>query len=481
LSLNEFNFQFDQHLFAGHGNDDREWTNVAFAEKSGIDDKTISEYRNSDRVPNKSNFDKIQKVLFPNRVNRKDSELAGRFHKAWLAAKESARKSKTAVARIDLKAYSMRDMWKQMMRLKSNEFSTPVVGASDLSKVRFGGFANDELTLVHTNRKFFIPLTDELITRILDGEISYDINSEGKDFDECPISQLIPYINKFDIEDRIEHYRKLYAKRIIEAFTSTARYKPYNKKKLGVWNVSSHIPHDRDETTAATIETYETDYFTNWIMSHVLYDMRKEIPDWLDDLREYPSLNIDGKRIHLPQLTPSLGLNCVIISNTTIGTPKTCFSKLADGSSNDIQHQKVHLPVNEGLNIEDVDPNTGKPSIEIWWKRMLKEEMGADLKLNRFEFEAINVFIDHTVGEFGVFGVLTTDYSIGELNDIRNGARDAGREFHKGLIEVAATEYDVLDFVLDQPNSINSFVSYTPHLINTLVEKRILERVYTST
>jgi len=108
--------------------------------------------------------------------------------------------------------------------------------------------------------------------------------------------------------------------------------------------------------------------------------------------------------------------------------------------------------------------------VDIWWKRGIIEELGDAVDLDRFEFEALNVFIANTVGEFGVFGILKTDYSVGDLSEIRNKtSRDRAREFRGELIDVPANPADIINFALGQRNSVNAFVSYTPHLIDMLL------------
>ncbi|MFT6658552.1 hypothetical protein [Maritalea sp.] len=480
MKNNIFSHHFDRLLNAGQGNKGDKWTNAAFAKATGIGADAIGKIRSQGQIPHAATYKKIADVFFLKKNEMNDIDAKAALHNAWLEVQDSDANRKTAVARIDAESFSLNDVWHQVLRIKTNEFSVPISGASKSSNVNYGGFASDELRLFLGDNKFFIPFTDELVNLVKSKKIKYQINHTGVDFEDSPLSKCASLADEFDIQGAIEKYRKIYSDLVIAEFASTKTHKPYNMKKLGVWNLTSYIPIDRDETTAATVELYETDYFTNWIMSQVYADIRRKVPYWLDEMTEYPTLEIGNRQFHLPHLTPSIGLNCFIICKPKNGVPKICFTRLKNESSNGIQHGKLHLPVNEGLNHEDIPHGTTDVDLTVWWKRMVAEELGADLNTDKFEFEASNVFVDHTVGEFGVLGILTTEYSVEELNNFRTSARDGGREFKGSLIGVAATEFDLISWVLGQDNSVNSFVSYTPNLIDILVGKRVLKRIFTS-
>tara|TARA_R110002095_G_scaffold191909_1_gene169620 strand:- start:949 stop:2403 length:1455 start_codon:yes stop_codon:yes gene_type:complete len=477
----EFNVYIKNLMIAGHGNSAlKEWSSAALAEAIDVDEKTIRSYQ-KDTIPRRDNFVKLTRAFFPSRDAKRHKEILERFERLWHEARISRNKQSEITGRAQVKNYALLDVWGQVMRTKLDDFSVPVLGRSSDEEGGISGFAADELKIKLTDRKFFIPPTNDLLSLIKSGEIDYEINDDGSDFEDAPISQCVPLATEFDIAAAIEKYRRAYSSLLINEFKSPKRHKPYNKKKLGVWSVASHIPSHKEETTAATIELYDTDYFTNWIMSKVLQDMRLMVPHWLHDMSEFPTITAGSSTVHLPHLTPSIGLNCVIISQTDNGGAKICFRRLKSASSNSVQHGKLHVPVNEGLNHEDLDHQTSIVDIDKWWQRMLKEEIGSELNMDRFKFRAVNIFLDHKVQEFGLFGVLTTDYSIEALDGFTSTGRDSDREFRKRFVEVSANEYDVINFMLDQPKSIHSFVTYTPHLIDILIKDRVIERIPVST
>ncbi|MEO0384166.1 MAG: hypothetical protein AAF234_11510 [Pseudomonadota bacterium] len=452
------------------------WTQKAFANAAGISPNTPASWLRPDgaRELKSKSFEKVFSTFFPLERDAL-TEPARELRRVFNEANKTAKSIKLA---LDEKRFSELDVWNAVMRTKNGEFLSVVRGMSNAKGVRFEGFAPGELALTETDEQFFLEIPTTLRSKVESGEINYDIHADGaREFSDTCLESVHDQLPGFDLLGAISKYSELYASRVVEAFESDrVTQKPYNKPKYGVRSVTSHIPANKDETTAGEVHLYRTDFFSHWVISQTFKDMQKQHPEWLTDMSKFPTLSVNGKEVYFPHLTMGIGLNCFIICQPEYGARTTCFTRLGNASSQPRQHNRLHVPVNEGLNTEDYDEERHEVSLNFWWKRMIREELGGDLDLDRFEFEALSVFLDTTVGELGVLGVIVTDYTVAELDVARTKtARDLGREFVGSLIEIPATEVDLIEFVISQPNSVQDFVTYTPHLIDMIVRRRIFQ------
>lgn len=367
---NDFQKALTFCLEKGFGRDDgKKWTHGKFADACGIKLATFSSWTRLSKPyhPDPDAFELIYKTFFPyarDHTSGSATELRRTYNEVTLTKK----RRQTELSVVELEKFSQIHVWDSVMKTKSGEFESVVVGNSKAKDLKFGGFAPDELQLIDTGKRFFLKVPDVLRSKVLAGDIDYEIHEpDGLEFPDRSLAQVQDDLHGFDLIGCVSKYAELYANRVVSAFQSeTAKHKPYNKPKFGVTSITSHIPSTADETTACEIRLYETDYFTNWVFSQVFKELRQQRPGLVSDLDNYPTLSVAQRDVFFPQLAPSLGLNCFIVSKPPVGQPHLCFTRLHNASSNAIQHNRLHVPVNEGLNTEDRTQNGKNVSVQSW-------------------------------------------------------------------------------------------------------------------
>ena len=464
---------------AGLGNPDKiAWTQAALAAAAGVGDNTIGRWLSrKPTLPSPPQFKLVFEALFTNREARAAPEA-----KALLSAFETVRSAKNlkpvSANAADQPAFSLRQVWNAVLKTRVGEFENIAVGGSKSPDPGMSGYAAGELQLVDSGESFILPVPETLRSTIVSGDIPYDLHGEGAEISDAALSDVVKALPGYDLLSQIDKHAQAYAQRVIAAFGSPlVTTKPYNKKKFGVRSCHSYTIPGEAERVGTRFELFQTDYFTNWVMSRVLDDLRLEHPDWLAEGSRFPALSVGTSQVYVPQLACALSLACFVIAQPPLESPSLCFTRLARASKNRVQHGKLHIPLNEALNLDYMDDDTDKPSLGLWWQRMVVEEIGYGADVDRFRFKPISVFLDSAVHEFSIFGIITTDYSVDELNQMRNTTSgDRPLEFQGDLIDVPASEPALIQFALGQRRSISEFVTYTPHLIDHLLQLGMLSR-----
>lgn len=455
---------------AGDGNGGVRWTAAKLAEAAKLTPRTITAYRTGESYPDKERLDRLSHALFPSKHLQQSSAFFD-LRRAWALEREKKKAEKARLGRATEKSYSLIDVWRHVIATRADEVIVPISGASLTS--RYGGFGEREIIFHNTGRRFFLPYPSALKEAAEKSRIHYDFHTDNGEYLGEELGCFSAAFPEGFLRAALEKHAQVYAQHIIADFESSRAAKPYNKLKFGVYRMSEFITPGKDESVSAEIELYITDYFTNWVISRVFEDLKRLNLARFREFQTYPRFIHGIEEWHLPIMATSLGLNCFIVSRPTGELPRLAFTRLARSSSNAIQHEKLHVTVNEGMNLEECSPETGEPLMERFWRRMVAEELGAGIS-DQAHFEALDIFVDKTVGEVGIFGVITTDLPISQLDELREKtARDRVREFRGGLESVVCDDAALIKFVLGQPRSINSFTSYTPHLIDIMLTREI--------
>lgn len=462
----------------GVGNGGDYWTRIQLMDETGISDKTINSYEKGKTFPDSKNKQALLCAFFPT-MKDKSSVPGKRFLRAWTVERNRREEARAGAAEVNNINFSLRNMWVEVLKTSSDSFDTLVTGSSTNTKL--GGFAVDQVVIKSTKRQFFIQYPERLreaVEAVGPDKIAYDLHASKPEYLGNDFTEYARHFPEGFLADRIKFHSEIYAEKILQSFGGEGQNKPYNKLKFGVYSVSSRKTTGEEECDVAEIDVYVTDYFTNWTISQVYKDIRALGLSFLKSFDMYPSFQADAGPVHLPILAPSIGLNCVIITKETGNERRMTFAQLQQSSSNFIQHNKIHLPVNEGMNLEDLIPNSDSVSLQSLYKRMLEEEIGAGFYDHCTYYETLDIFVDKGVGEVGILGVIETDLSVGELNEFRKSARDGKREFvGPNLIDIPATEAAIINFCMKQPTSINGFVTYTPHLLQLLFRRQVFEKI----
>lgn len=462
---------------AGHGLKDRQpgegWTTDELALELGVTRNTVSNWRNG-TVPSDTNFKDLLKLVAP-RGRRNAAAVRSRLEIAFRHSNEAKRKLDDIEKEFSRKVYSRRDLWNAALSAVRKNF-TALAWGGRLSS-RLVGFQPQELILKSNRTSFFVPPSDELLSAAQSGCVQYDIHTDSLKLfnEEYDLNGPFP---AGLVNELIERHRLIVSDQILSKFQSaTVREKPYNKKKFGVWSIEEFVPTGRLETGACKIVLYDTDFFTKTVMARVYRQLRIEYPKAFADMSRYPTLTIGDQIYPCPHFSASIGLNCFVISVAQEAMTEVILTRTASSASNEMQHGRFHLAVNEGIVQEDCPHESDEVDLPSVVERGFMEELGAvnPERLNSF---FTDVFLDNPSGEIGILAVVTCDEDRSHLNALRdNSARDKRREFTGTLQGVPCSRLAMVDFILDQPDGINAFTSYFPHLVDILISRGAFSKV----
>ncbi len=465
----------------GTGNGNKKWKLADLASAINLSEKQLYNIRGKVHSISDKNFALFEAAFFPI-GSESDSELKRAFQAARDMDALEDRKFASIASDLNARSYSLSQLWDRVIQTDRDSVSFPILGRHPSQ--RLGGFDPSEVTFELTDQKFFIAYPETLKKAVKEG-LPYDLHPESPDYFSFRPEELFNRIPSFgavglsdlDVCQLVERFTEDYAQRVISAFKGPGRHKPYNKKKYGVSKVESQVSTGEHETSGALISLYCTDYFTNWVMSRIYDEVVRSNQNFLKNFENFPYMTINNERAHLPFLTPSIGLNCIVCCSGNKSDKRLIFARTNKTASNFSQHNRLHLPVNEGMNTDDFDERIGRPSIDKLYRRMLDEELGTGL-YDRGLYETLSIFIDKNHGEFGIFGFIELDMTVAEVRMARERtAPDQEREFVDDLIDIPANAGSLIQFVLDQPRSIRDFTSYSPHLIDQVIRRGILAKL----
>lgn len=443
---------------------------VELQEKSGLSGTIISNYRTGKTCPNERNKDKISKLLF----DKSETAQKREFDIAW----RNFETQRSAPTNWNDKRYSTQDLWNAVFGTQAPSFAAILKGSSPNQK--FGGFEDGDLNFIMSAGKFYLDYPTRLREAVKDANAEYTLHDDGPTyFSDSKIDTSTFDLNgpfpDGEMQELIDKYRDRYTDILIANFKSGTKKRYYNHKQVGIWSVDKQISKSTPERTHATVQCYETDYFTRWIMGQVYKELYFRHPIYFQKMNDWPHAEAKDKTYHFPHLVAGSGLNCFVILHSSDGD-FVAFTRLQNVTANAHQHHKYHLAANEGLTPHDTDPNDiNKISLSRIVVRMFLEEIGGFNELHdKDKYVTTDLFVDIPSGEFGILGVIEVNAERQTLNNFRDAlARDAHEEFVGSFEFVPATKEGVARFILNQPRGVHSVTSYLPGVTNLLIGRGV--------
>ncbi len=379
--------------------------------------------------------------------------------------------------------YSKYDLWNYMLRPIRGNVERLLTESGEFDGTP--GFLLEHLSSSKITDQFIVPapkwFSDWASTPDGSGYAPYELRPPVDLDGSSDFAQLQKYYPDARILDLIRHHSEQYARWVYEQHKdSRVQFPPFNKPTIGLLGWKQVQPAGREERAHLRLINYQSDYYTNQVMTEVMRDIRKERPGAFQNVgKSYPVS--DG--LYLPYFTPSMALNIQVVTKGSNG-PETHITMTSDRIGNKNQTGKFNSTVDEGLGIDDVDPVTGLVTFDSWVLRALSEELGivprALFPKDRRDPIDNLIFLEFSVEmvNFEPFlsCVVTLDMTTEELLEaIRANARDASREIEQ-FKTIPYTAEGFMDLLIDHPTGVAGFTTFSPLIFDLIIQKGLVPK-----
>lgn len=450
----------NKHFGFGTGNNRIKWTAAAFAERAGLSQSRLSDWRRlKGGLPQSSSLQALEWAFFPDRNQRVNDPAFLEWQRVRRAVETHGSPQEPDP---DAPTVSLRDAWELITRpIMRNTIS---IVRSAPNEPGAGVLRREQISTRLLNQSFILPQPSSFHQAFREDAYlheRYDLHPAGDLAGDTDLKAFYDAVPILGFREIVNYHSEAHARFVLEQLRQRPAYPPYNKQKVGLYGYQQAQRAGRNEGVYLDLDFYRTDYHTHRVMKRVLHDLRQTQPALFEDQSDL----YDAKP-WLRYFTTSFGIN--VLATTTETHGKIFYMVRTSSRQGNANQQGLwHITANEGVSIEDAIE--GYIDIQSVVARALSEEMGhiydpvadqtlyLEFAIDQRNFEPFISCVAHLACDRDEF-----------YRRKQHLARDDRREFRETR-DFPFTEQDIIKLLIDEPDGTAGFTSYCLNILDSVL------------
>lgn len=250
----------------------------------------------------------------------------------------------------------------------------------------------NHLNLRTLGKSFYIGFPQELLQDVLAVDPNFEIHDDFLFHDHTTLDQLGEQMAIPQFSELVDKHRYIMARHFIEQTNGCYN----NQKKYGVYSINIINAIDKEEKAGATLELFDTDYFTHRIMRSIYSELKAQN----HPISQLEIGNIRHELSRYNAFTTSLGINLFLIMHSEHGE-SIIFSQRSAHAAHEESRYKYNSTVMEGISQTDYEHHEEAVSLMTGARRALHEELGISPDLIDLHIEFHDIFLQKDFFEIG--------------------------------------------------------------------------------
>ncbi len=305
-------------------------------------------------------------------------------------------------------------------------------------------FEPRNVLLGDSKEEFFLAFPSEY-------ENTFNCKVQDVVFNDRTLSELGDEMKIADFPYLVEKHRKIVAERFIQSETTGRRL--FNNEKFGVRNLTVTKTDNRDENDIVSMRFFLTDYFTHKVMRSIYHELQERCAEISrgnrieDIIKFYPFLT-------------SFGIDSLLMLSPQTGMESLVVVKRSKYMAN-MDKDRWHVSMNEGLSTTDLDPVSGKVSFYESVRRGYLEELGISYNNHLIDNEFRDLFMVKDNFELGITTMAKVNMSIEDFKTCFSGAEDSSMETTGTFFAIPNTPGEIKRFIKNNEDAMTSVLRYS--------------------